>query len=194
MGRQPDPKRKAELLEAVVDYMLGHGLSDLTLRPLAEALGTNARMLIYHFGSRDRLITEVLQAARLRQQQMLAQWAAEAPDQPLVERFRRFWAFLSAAEREPYLRFFFDLQVYAVERRSEYGELLQGLVDDWIHFIGHELIRAGWAGEDARATATLVLAVTRGLLLDLLSTRDRARIDLAVSLYLRQLSTTPRRR
>jgi AcrR family transcriptional regulator len=54
--------RREELLSQTVDYVWEHGLIGLTLRPLAAALGTSDRMLIYHFGSRDQLVSEVVAA------------------------------------------------------------------------------------------------------------------------------------
>lgn len=52
--------RRETLLEAVTGHVLEHGLIDLTLRPLAAAIGTSDRMLIYHFGSRDALVSAVV--------------------------------------------------------------------------------------------------------------------------------------
>ncbi|MFE7223831.1 TetR/AcrR family transcriptional regulator [Nocardioides sp. NPDC057577] len=52
--------RKEELLGQVVDHVLEHGLIGLTLRPLAAAIGTSDRMLIYHFGGRDELVAAVV--------------------------------------------------------------------------------------------------------------------------------------
>jgi AcrR family transcriptional regulator len=49
------PEHRAELLEKVVDYLLKHGLVDLSLRPLAAALRTSPRMLLYFFGSKEQL-------------------------------------------------------------------------------------------------------------------------------------------
>ena len=40
--------------------MLAEGLIGLSLRPLAAAVGTSDRMLIYHFGSRDGLVTAII--------------------------------------------------------------------------------------------------------------------------------------
>lgn len=40
--------------------MLAHGLAGLSLRPLARAAGTSDRMLIYHFGSKEQLVAELL--------------------------------------------------------------------------------------------------------------------------------------
>lgn len=58
--------RREELLDRVTDHVLAHGLIGLTLRPLAAAIGTSDRMLIYHFGSRDALVSEVVAHATAR--------------------------------------------------------------------------------------------------------------------------------
>jgi hypothetical protein len=47
-----DQTIKVNLLEQVTIYISRNGLQDSSLRPLAEALGISARMLIYHFGSK----------------------------------------------------------------------------------------------------------------------------------------------
>ena len=52
--------RQSELLDDLTDHVLGVGLLDLTLRPMAAAIGTSDRMLIYHFGSRDALVAAVV--------------------------------------------------------------------------------------------------------------------------------------
>lgn len=57
----PDPSPKARLLDALAGVLLADGLHDATLRPLAAKAGTSDRMLIHHFGSKDRLLREVLE-------------------------------------------------------------------------------------------------------------------------------------
>lgn len=66
MGRRPQPEIRQRILEACADHALAHGLPD-RLEPLASAAGTSARMLIYHFGTRDALLRAVLGQARQRQ-------------------------------------------------------------------------------------------------------------------------------
>ena len=51
MGRPRDDARRKELLTAAVRYTQQHGLFGLTLRPLADELGTSTRNLLHHFGS-----------------------------------------------------------------------------------------------------------------------------------------------
>src|SRR5215471_9475794 len=69
MTRAAEPAIRTKLLEGIVDYILKRGVTDLTLRPLAKALDTNPRMLLYFFGSKEQLIAEALTQARTRQQQ-----------------------------------------------------------------------------------------------------------------------------
>ncbi|MGL5809819.1 MAG: TetR/AcrR family transcriptional regulator [Nocardioides sp.] len=52
--------RREELLDQAADYVLESGLIGLSLRPLAAAVGTSDRMLLYHFGSRDDLVTDII--------------------------------------------------------------------------------------------------------------------------------------
>jgi AcrR family transcriptional regulator len=58
--------RREELLDQVTDYALQHGLIGLTLRPVAHAIDSSDRMLIYHFGDRDSLVSAVVVRATER--------------------------------------------------------------------------------------------------------------------------------
>lgn len=60
MGRTPDPERREELLDDVVAYLLEHGIHQTSLRPLAKGLGTSTYTFVYHFGSKEELVAEVL--------------------------------------------------------------------------------------------------------------------------------------
>src|SRR5689334_13292964 len=74
--RPPDPERRQELRDALGDYVLAEGLADMSLRPLAAALGTSPRMLLYHFESKERLVSEGLAVARMRQAEQSSEWLA----------------------------------------------------------------------------------------------------------------------
>ena len=56
--------RKLEILEATYAYVLAHGMADVSLRPLASAVGSSPRVLLYLFGSKDGLIQALLARAR----------------------------------------------------------------------------------------------------------------------------------
>ena len=53
---------RERLLAGAIEHVAEHGVGNLSLRGLAAALGTSHRMLIYHFGSRDGLLIEVIRA------------------------------------------------------------------------------------------------------------------------------------
>ena len=59
----PSP-RQEELLERSYRYVLQHGLIDMSLRPLAEAIDSSPRVLLFLFGSKDGLVRALLARAR----------------------------------------------------------------------------------------------------------------------------------
>lgn len=71
--RREDPRRRDELLNAAAAYLLRHGVAGMSLRPMAAAIGTSARLLIYHFGTKDQLLIEAMGVIRAQ-----ARAAAEA--------------------------------------------------------------------------------------------------------------------
>jgi len=83
------------------------------------------------------------------------------------------WAWIAAPEREPFLRLFFEVYVGGLGK----GEA-EPLVRDWLEFL-----RTSWHPPVDEATATLMVAVVRGLLLDRLATGDRGRTDEALRLF-----------
>ena len=59
-----DSARKQELLEAAYQYVLGNGLADMSLRPLAKEIGSSPRVLLFLFGSKEGLVRALLTRAR----------------------------------------------------------------------------------------------------------------------------------
>ena len=68
----PEESRRDALLAASTDHVLAEGLIGLSLRPLAKAVGTSDRMLIYHFGNRDGLVAAIIDEATSRSVEHLA--------------------------------------------------------------------------------------------------------------------------
>lgn len=54
------PMSKDTLLPLLAAHVLAHGLGGASLRPLAKAAGTSDRMLLYHFGTKEALIADLL--------------------------------------------------------------------------------------------------------------------------------------
>jgi AcrR family transcriptional regulator len=177
-GRPPDPSRRAATLTRATDYVLQNGLAGLSLRPLAAALGTSTRMLLYDFGSKEQLVAEVLAEARRREAALLAGWRREPGASGAATLFT-IWRWIAADERAPFLRLFFEVYVDALTHPERYAGGAKAMVDDWLGVIANE-----WNVDTPdTATATLMIAVVRGLLLDRLATGERERTDAALARF-----------
>lgn len=191
MSRTPDEKRRAELLERIVDYVYAHGVSQLSLRPLGEAVGCSPRLLLYFFSSKEDLITEVLAAAGARQRALVNRLKFEHASTP-GQVCREIWRSISAPKSEALFRLFFEVYGLALQDRKRYANFLKRVVADWLRFIAEPLLQAGCPKADAEAYATVILAGYRGFLLDLCATRERERINRAVDLWVSLIDASSR--
>ncbi len=179
---------RAKLLAAAVDDALEAGIADLSLRQIAEAIGTSHRMLLYHFGSRDGLLAAVTMAVEESERQRLFD-----SDESFTNA-RPLWDHLSDAALWPQERLFFEIYVRALRDRNRSDGFLDHVVDDWLEPIAARLVGAGIPPDVAAAHARLGLAVVRGLLLDLLATHDLEGTTRAFDLYVASVIATLRRR
>ena len=170
---------KDTLLRAAVGSVVRHGLADLSLRTLAEEIGTSHRMLIYHFGSKEELVAEVVRAID-------AEWFATAwpeaqarADDP-AEASRAVWRHVAAPEHRDEQILMLELYVAAMRGKPGTKQILSRM-NDWV---AASESQAGWLGEHAHRQSRLLAAVVRGLLIDLLLTGDRDGVDDALERFL----------
>lgn len=180
-----DPKASTtardRLLASAVEYAEEHGIGDLSLRELAAAIGTSHRMLIYHFGSKEGLLVEVVKAVEAEQRAFLAGLAGASTPRP-GDAIRMLWRQLSDPAMAAKERLFYDVYVNALHGRLGETDFLDRIVDNWVE-VAVENRPAGQSPEHAAADARLGVAVMRGLLLDLLATGDREAVDAAAERY-----------
>ncbi|CAN5156156.1 TetR/AcrR family transcriptional regulator [soil metagenome] len=178
MGRQPQPEIAERILRACTDYALANGLPD-RLEPLAEAADTSARMLLYHFGSRDELLRAILRQARQRQLDMFGELLRVRPGEHYTITLGRAWAGMTGRGGRPYLQMFGRL------REDAEQQLWPGFrriaTTDWLSPLEEGLRSIG-----KPELATLTLAVIRGLLMDLDATSNADRTDRAFREFLAQ--------
>ncbi len=182
--RHPKNTAAKELLLArAVEFLTERGLGDISLRELAAALGTSHRMLIYHFGSKEGLFVEVVQASERREQEVLAGLNETTEGTP-EDAARKFWKRLRSPEVAAHERLFFEVYGQALQGREYARPLLDGVIENWLGPATAGLEEEGLPPDEARAVARLGLAVVRGLLLDVLATGDVAGVDAAFEHYL----------
>ena len=167
MARLVDHAHRRALLDAAVDYVIDNGIADLSLRPLAIGLHTQAPVLLHHFGSKEALLVQVLNGVRDR----LRSVAREARRDDPWGGLDAVWAWASHPSHDPLFRLFFEGYALALRRPDLYAEFLDVVVQDWLDDLSPPM--------DV-ASATLTIAAVRGLLLDLLATGQRDRVDGAV--------------
>jgi len=173
---------RERLLNAAIEHIAERGISDLSLRELAAAIGSSHRMLIHHFGGREGLLVAVVQAVEERQRALVV---VPDPGASPGDAMRAWWRHISDEALWPNERLFFELYGQALQGRPGTTELLDGIVDSWLEPAATLLTQLGF--EDGEATARLGIAVTRGLLLDLLATRDHERVDAAMEVHIAAL-------
>lgn len=172
-----DPKQR--LLDAAISYVAAHGMTDLSLRALAAELGTSHRMLIHHFGSKEGLWVAIVQEVERRQIAGVQDLLPD-PDMPFAEAMRTWWKHISDASLWPNERLFFEVYGQALQGRTHTTGLLDGIVDSWVAPAADRGEAMGLPRDVAEASARLGVAVTRGLLMDLLATGDREKVDAAM--------------
>ncbi len=171
MTAAEDPAPRDKLLHGARQLLDQRGrLSDLTLRKLAEALGTSHRMLIYHFGSRDGLLAALLSQIRREQQQWLLSLGTPAAYQDGLRLLDEM--FLDQAGSPRITAFFYVLGL-AVQDPDTYREFLDTL-DDWTTVLATLGVRDGLPEPAARARAHALVWSLRGLLVKAATTGDHA--------------------
>ena len=177
----PDEPRSARdrLLAAAVAVAMQGGIADLSLRELAAVIGTSHRMLLYHFGSREGLLAAVTLAVEAAERATLADVGAVGADDA-----RRFWARYSDPRLWPQERLFFELYVHALRGRPGTEGFLDHVVTGWLEPLTAAIASGGTSPQTAPTAARLSMAVTRGLLLDLLATHDIDGVTAAFELFL----------
>jgi AcrR family transcriptional regulator len=183
-GRPVDHQRRAELLDAVVDYTVEHGFSEVSWRPVAAALGVSPTTLVHHFGTKEQMLVAILGRLRERIRAAASDRAGEQPG--LAAAARAAWAQASDPQQWPEFRLFFAVYGRALQAPQQFAGFLDQVVADWMS----DLVKAQGSDADpatAARTASLVIATIRGLLLDLLATGDQARVQDAADSFLATL-------
>jgi AcrR family transcriptional regulator len=175
--------RKAELLEAGYRYVLDNGLAHLSLRPLATAIGSSPRVLVFLFGNKDGLIRAVLARARTDELALLdrIRESEDAGGVDLATAVERLWEWLAAVQHRQLLKLWAETYATSlIEPDSVWGGFAASTVHDWLAVLSAHQPPGERDSEAGSARRTLALAVLRGALLDLLATADHDRVTAAV--------------
>ncbi len=185
--------RRGELLSAIVDALLTHGAADLSLRPLAERVGTSARLLIYHFGSKEQLLADALAEVRLRVQTALAAHAAKVRPATLRALVMMVWDWAVQPANQNYFRLLFEVDGLTMFDQLKISQAIgRDHSAAWIAMIQRAAERLPAEGPLFDTHSTLILGALVGLLQEFLSTGDLDRTTAAMSALIDLIAQAPK--
>ena len=116
-------------------YFLRHGVANLSLRPLAAAVGTSARMLLHYFSSKEKLIAEVMAQVQTRLQDAFQELSGDGREGRREDLLPGFWKVLSHETNQPSLRLLFEVQMLALQNPRRYRRYLTSTSANWRRLI-----------------------------------------------------------
>lgn len=164
------------------------GLFDLCLGRFAVAADTSPRMLIFHFTTRDRLVTAAFHEAHQRQRELFDRVLQPRPGIAYAEVLREAWAAITAPDAGPYLRLwpkFHDARTDS----TPWPEFRTLSITDWLPAMHAGLTADG--RRDAQPLAIALVATVGGLFSDLGTTGDLNRTTAAWHAFIYVLDTNP---
>jgi AcrR family transcriptional regulator len=175
--------RREALLEDILKYLLKNGVASLSLRPLAEAVATSPRMLLFHFKSKERLLQDVMQEVNRRLQHKLNLLATNDTPAGDAAPLKLFWEWATRKENLQYFRLLYEAQIVAALNPAEYAANLTHASKDW------RTLAFASMSESFRepALADLCIAVFDGLLLEFIVTGERRRLTAALDRFITAL-------
>ena len=163
--------RREELVSGATDYALDHGLVGLSLRPLAAALGTSDRMLLYHLGSKDALVAAVIAESTDRSVTELRALPASASPGEAV---RAQWRLRTGEHQTRCERLYVEASTLGLFGEEPYASAVAASNARWTAAVRDHLTDSGVPPERVDAVALLVDAAFMGFELDLPLDPDKA--------------------
>ncbi|MCX6521498.1 MAG: TetR/AcrR family transcriptional regulator [Actinobacteria bacterium] len=191
MARTPDLERRQELLDRIVVYLAEHGLAQATLRPMAASLDVSINRLVHHFGSKEELIAAALNRATEQQLAVQAAWFKRRPNLDMIEFYRRWWKWINAKpEHLALVRLNYEAAALETSVTGLAGDLRADQIGVWRHAVEERMLAAGVAADRVELEGVLAKATFTGLVIDLIATGDRQRLNVACDAWLERLASS----
>jgi AcrR family transcriptional regulator len=156
-----DPQRRAAWAELATDYVHDRGLIGLSLRPLAAELGTSNRVLLYHFGTKDQLVADVLRTSNDRS---VAEVAALEPSTDMRSAVHDLW---SVMEGDRCSRMYVEAAALGLFGREPYASAVREANAVWFACLVAHLDKSGVSPSVIERAAHVIDAAFMGFQLSL---------------------------
>jgi AcrR family transcriptional regulator len=164
--------------EGTADGVDGHAL-----RPLAQALGTSDRMLLYYFGTKERMIAEAL-ALYERRPLLRVRTALDTTGSPtdpagLRRLMEELWRQFGEPDVRATLPLFLEVMSASVLHPDRYGPVMHDIVTEWTDLLTSVFHGLGMNRDQALSQATVLTGACLGLLMAPLADGHWAQADTA---------------
>jgi AcrR family transcriptional regulator len=172
MPRNPDPLRKPQLLAEILEYLLDKSLASVSFRTIAQALGFSTYTLVYHFGTRDQLLAEIVSAVSTRaiivEEQML-----DTPDtlDAYFEGFESSWTWTLQPRNRQLQRLEFEASLIEA-LQPEHHTFSRDLYATWRRIGQTALVSLGIAPADAELEVRMLVDSFYGIQYDFVLNGD----------------------
>jgi AcrR family transcriptional regulator len=172
--------RREDLLRAAGDYVLDNGVANLSLRKIAQAVGVSHVTLQHHFGTKEELVGELIEHLLERTFTPAGDYVAYKGESSL----EALWERWTSPEGQRDIRLFIEVLGQSLYDGHEYREAVQRSMAHRHEMVVARMIAKGCPPGEALTRATLTLALMRGLMVDMLVTGERERVDRAFDLVI----------
>jgi len=178
-------ERREELLDAAIDWLATNGVADMSLRPLASAIGSSPRLLIFHFKSKDSLLEAVMSELQRRLQESFSKMVAGLPPPPRESPMKMFWRWATNKANLPHLRILYEAHFISLQNPGAFKDYLEKTPMAWTEIIESSLPES----VRSKAMATLCGAVFDGLIIEYIRSGDLRRTTQSLDLFIEMLAT-----
>lgn len=155
------PAKRQEVLEQIADHILNVGLTGLSLRPLASAIGTSDRMLLYYFADKNELITEAV--VHVTNRLMVRLQSELLQPEPYAALLPKLYALFIQDDYRPFMRIWYELVAFAARNEEPFKSISCQIMDAFLEWVSVHLVVESEADRPARAA--LLLGTIEGFLL-----------------------------
>jgi AcrR family transcriptional regulator len=147
--------RRSELTERLTDHVLAHGLGSASLRPLAAAVGTSDRMLLYYFPDKASLVRAVLEAAATRMTKLLD--VHRLPDAlPPADLHNHLMRFALDNAVWPFMQLWLEIASLSARGDPTCRLVGEGIARGFLQWIGEQVVAENSTARRMAATAVLI--------------------------------------
>ena len=189
MARTPDLERRQELLDRIVVYLAEEGLAQATLRPMAKALDVSINRLVHHFGSKEELLAAAMVRAIEQQIAVQEQWLDRSPRLTMTDLYRRWWKWINESPGNLALvRLNYEAAALDPKVTGLTGAVRADQIGVWRHDAEQRLEAEGLTREQAALEGSIAKATFTGLVMDLVATGERKRLNRLFDEFIERLN------